>query len=220
MRETVVRPAFRLDREQATEPPAPRMVLGVAGSTGDELVVTAPIELGRDSSAGLPLAADDEISRRHARISPTPGGILVEDLNSVNGTYVDGRMIDGPTLVGPGGRLRIGATTLELSERVAPSYVLEIADGNGGRRRLRLVGPLHVGRHRDAGVALVSDDLVSRVHARLTPSDQGVLVEDLGSRNGTFVNGERVRESCVARPGSRIVVGGTELELLPADRAS
>ena len=220
VRETVVRPAFRLDREQATEPPAPRMVLGVAGSTGDELVVTAPIELGRDSSAGLPLAADDEISRRHARISPTPGGILVEDLNSVNGTYVDGRMIDGPTLVGPGGRLRIGATTLELSERVAPSYVLEIADGNGGRRRLRLVGPLHVGRHRDAGVALVSDDLVSRVHARLTPSDQGVLVEDLGSRNGTFVNGERVRESCVARPGDRIVVGGTELELLPADRAS
>ena len=197
--------------------PARSWVVRVVGSDADELAVTGPIELGRDSSTGLPLAVDDEISRRHAQLSPAPGGVLVEDLGSMNGTYVEERRIEGPTLVPPGGRLRIGETTLEVGERIAPSYVLEIVDAAGGRRRLPLGVPLHIGRHRAAGVALESDDLVSRVHARLTPTGQGVLVEDLGSRNGTFVNGERLGESRVAMPGDRIVVGGTELELLPAD---
>lgn len=215
--ETVSRPAFRLDHALMAEGPARSWVVRVVGSDSEELAVTGPIELGRDSATELPLAVDDEISRRHVQLSPAPGGVLVEDLGSMNGTYVEERRIEGPTLVPPGGRLRIGETTLEVGERIAPSYVLEIVDAAGERRRLPLGVPLHIGRHRAAGVALVSDDLVSRVHARLTPTEQGVLVEDLGSRNGTFVNGERLGESRVARPGDRILVGGTELELIPAD---
>jgi pSer/pThr/pTyr-binding forkhead associated (FHA) protein len=215
--ETVSRPAFRFDHALMAEGPARHWVVRVVGSDADELALTGPVELGRDSSTGLPLVADEEISRRHAQLSPAPGGVLVEDLGSMNGTFVEERRIEGPTLVPPGGRVRIGETTLEVGERVGPTYVLEIVDGAGERRRVPLDVPLHVGRHRDAGVALGSDDLVSRVHARLTPTEEGVLVEDLGSRNGTFVNGERIGEARLARPGDRIVVGGTELDLLPAD---
>ena len=120
VRETVVRPAHRLDREPVDEQAAHRWVLHVAGSADGELVVTGPTVLGRDSAAGLPLALDDEASRRHAQVSPAPGGLLVEDLGSVNGTYVDGRRIDGPTLVTAGGRLQIGTTMLEVDERVPP----------------------------------------------------------------------------------------------------
>jgi pSer/pThr/pTyr-binding forkhead associated (FHA) protein len=53
--------------------------------------------------------------------------------------------------------------------------------------------------------------LVSRLHCRLTaePSDQ-LVVEDLGSTNGTMVNGERV-ERMVLKPGDRLTVGRVEL---------
>ena len=45
---------------------------------------------------------------------------------------------------------------------------------------------------------------MSRVHARLTPTDDAVLVEDLGSRNGTFINDQRVEKPTPARHGDRI----------------
>ncbi len=53
----------------------------------------------------------------------------------------------------------------------------------------------------------VSSALVSRRHARLTLTSLGVAVEDLGSRNGVFVNSERVVGSLRLRPGDRVSVG-------------
>jgi ABC transport system ATP-binding/permease protein len=64
---------------------------------------------------------------------------------------------------------------------------LEIVEGAEAGRRVALSSPLTVGRGEDADLVL-ADVLVSRRHARVTPSDTGAVVEDLGSRNGTFVN--------------------------------
>ena len=57
---------------------------------------------------------------------------------------------------------------------------------------------------------IVDAALVSRVHCRITGSDDGLDVEDLGSTNGTFVNDQRVDKGRLA-PGDRLRIGRVEL---------
>jgi pSer/pThr/pTyr-binding forkhead associated (FHA) protein len=80
-----------------------------------------------------------------------------------------------------------------------------------------------VGRSRSCDLALRSPD-ASRRHAEIAPGASGWLVRDLDSTNGTFVNGERIRERPL-RPGDRIEIGsdaitfcevGVEIERLDA----
>jgi hypothetical protein len=80
----------------------------------------------------------------------------------------------------------------------------------GGRRPLQVRPPVEIGRSKDAGVA-VNDPEVSRQHARLSSYDGVVYVEDLRSRNGTFLNGRRVTEVIEVREGDEIDVGTTRL---------
>ena len=69
-----------------------------------------------------------------------------------------------------------------------------------------------VGRDEQGMGNLGSDPLLSRHHARFRRLDSGqVLLEDLGSTNGTSVNGERIRGPHVLSPGDRITVGTTQL---------
>jgi pSer/pThr/pTyr-binding forkhead associated (FHA) protein len=78
-----------------------------------------------------------------------------------------------------------------------------------------LAGPVTVGRAGDADLVL-ADELVSRHHARITPGGPGAVVEDLGSRNGTFVNGEAVHGPTPLTPGDQLQVGVTLVELRSA----
>src|SRR5215210_8604214 len=94
---------------------------------GKSLQVTAPIVIGRDSAADLTLA-DDQASRRHARLTPRDrDGLVVEDLGSTNGTFVNREEVHGPTPVAAGDELVVGVTVLQLrgAEEVArqPSAV-------------------------------------------------------------------------------------------------
>ena len=60
----------------------------------------------------------------------------------------------------------------------------------------------------------ISDKMLSRQHARIVrDTDGGLTVEDLGSRNGTFLNGERLTTVQVLKPGDRITVGGVTLKV-------
>ena len=68
---------------------------------------------------------------------------------------------------------------------------------------------------RSAGCQLSLDDpLVSRRHALLVVSREGVTVEDLGSRNGVVVNGERIAGTRLVSPGDKILIGSQELTVL------
>jgi class 3 adenylate cyclase len=80
-----------------------------------------------------------------------------------------------------------------------------------GRRPLRLVltEGLELGRECDG--LLLADPGVSRRHARLEPRDGEVLIEDLGSTNGTMVGGELVTEPTPLPPDGVAVLGGTEI---------
>jgi len=77
-------------------------------------------------------------------------------------------------------------------------------------------GTLLIGRGRDCDLRLPSGD-ASRRHAEVCASAEGHVVRDLGSTNGTFVNGEQVR-SRVLRPGDRIQIGSCTITYCRAVR--
>ena len=62
-----------------------------------------------------------------------------------------------------------------------------------------------VGRHRSCDV-VITDDTVSGRHCQITESPDGCVIEDLGSSNGTYVNGKRI-ESTVLKSGDRVTLG-------------
>jgi predicted component of type VI protein secretion system len=78
--------------------------------------------------------------------------------------------------------------------------------------------PLDIGRDRGMPVALERDPQVSPRHARLTPQDGGAVVEDLGSAGGTFVNDQPIHSPRPVRPGDRLRVGLTVLEVRSAQQ--
>lgn len=86
----------------------------VEGSeAGKQLSISGPIDIGREPS--LALALDDtQASRRHARISIQNNAVVVEDLGSTNGTYVNDQPIQAPRVIQAGDRVRIGLTVLQL----------------------------------------------------------------------------------------------------------
>src|SRR6266480_2440234 len=60
----------------------------------------------------------------------------------------------------------------------------------------------------------IADKMLSRQHARiLRDGDGGLMIEDLGSRNGSFVNGERLVSTRPLKSGDRITVGGVTLKV-------
>jgi pSer/pThr/pTyr-binding forkhead associated (FHA) protein len=92
---------------------------------------------------------------------------------------------------------------------------LEIVEGPGAGQQVELTGPIEIGRDQSAGLVL-DDDLVSRRHVRVTPADGGAVAEDLGSSNGTFVNGEEIHLPTQLSPGDHLLVGVTVVELRSA----
>ena len=78
------------------------------------LQIVEPLEIGRECD-GL-LIADSQASRRHALITPRGRDVMIEDLRSTNGTFLDGVRVDTPVLLRPGAVIRVGATTVELVE--------------------------------------------------------------------------------------------------------
>ncbi|MGH9101762.1 MAG: FHA domain-containing protein [Acidimicrobiales bacterium] len=70
-----------------------------------------------------------------------------------------------------------------------------------------------VGRAPGCGVSLPADSFTSHLHARIFLRDGVAYVEDLGSTNGTWLNAQRVETATPLRPGDRLQVGRTVLEL-------
>ena len=68
-----------------------------------------------------------------------------------------------------------------------------------------------LGRAAESGLSLDGDEFASAQHARIGSGPDGVWVEDLGSTNGTFVNGAQVEERRLLQPGDVVRVGQTEL---------
>ena len=89
---------------------------------------------------------------------------------------------------------------------------LEVVEGPDAGMQVSLLDPVLVGRGAAASLRL-SDPLVSHRHARITARDSAAVVEDLGSTNGTFVNGVRVQGPQRLAPGGELVVGTSVMQL-------
>jgi pSer/pThr/pTyr-binding forkhead associated (FHA) protein len=118
-----------------------------------------------------------------------------------------------------------GATALPLArpgglgppaghpQRLGPEklVVLEPAERSGVE--FPLGDEMTVGRAAGCGVSIPEDSFVSQLHARVFRRDGDFFIEDLGSTNGTFLNGKAVSAAAVMRNGDRVQVGRTTLEL-------
>jgi hypothetical protein len=80
-------------------------------------VNSAPITVGRGGQNDLVLDGDEFASARHARIEARGDGVWVQDLDSTNGTFVNGARVVGAERMSPGDILRVGETDLRVEER-------------------------------------------------------------------------------------------------------
>jgi hypothetical protein len=84
-------------------------------AAGSQIDIGQELQIGRSAAAEGRLGDDPEISRQHARITRNPQGqLVVEDLGSTNGTYVNGQRIAGPTTLNPGDTLQMGQSSLSV----------------------------------------------------------------------------------------------------------
>ena len=173
------------------------------------------ITIGREGGNTLVLDAND-VSGYHAEIHCDADGVYLVDLGSTNGTFVNGKRITSRQKLAAWDRVAFATVQAELIDTAGrrPTQVVDYmgqagASASGGS--WRLVGQRGTfetsGRHvigRDAGCDFtVSTNSVSRRHARLELRAGRLMVTDLGSANGTFVNGQRVRER-VLRVGDEV----------------
>jgi ABC-2 type transport system ATP-binding protein len=221
----------------------PEVTLAIVegGESGREFPLTGTVLIGRDPGADV-VVADSEASGRHASFQLVDGGVVVEDLGSTNGTFVNGRRVSGSQRLAAGDRVQLGNTVLEvrglapaavsaqpLVEGLQPTRVRQIPTlpvlvlvaGQQAGTELPVGGQVVVGR--DPGVAdvvLDGDTEISRRHASFAAAGAGLTVQDLGSTNGTFVNGRRLAQDAVTLGnGDRVELGETVIEIRLAGEA-
>ena len=98
---------------------------------------------------------------------------------------------------------------IDLRRGVHPRLTVVAAHGYEPGSSFDLTSGLLLGRDRPAEV-IVEDPFASARHARIAPRGPYNFVEDLGSTNGTFLNGVRVDTAERLAPGDRITIGDTE----------
>jgi len=201
----------------------------VALATGRSIEAREPVvRLGRDPGSTIVFSGDEAnvVSARHAEVRHTSGGWHLVDLGSRNGTLVNGARVTGAVLLQVGDKISLGDSGPKLSvaavtEEVAPTvaehpaiemraYAVSLLHAATGRRHEGRGTRIRLGRGRECEVQLAgeAEAIVSRVHAELTigPSG-GLMIRDAGSKNGTFVNGDRVTGLLPVRLGDHITLG-------------
>jgi pSer/pThr/pTyr-binding forkhead associated (FHA) protein/tetratricopeptide (TPR) repeat protein len=192
--------------------------LVIVDPKGAEQQVTleaAEVVIGRDPSVQIALQ-DRKVSRRHARVFAKNGTYWVEDLGSANGVLVEGRPITAARKLSAGMRFEIGGHGFVFADDPAAAAATRFAllGRNGpyaNQSFLLPAGELGVGRV-DGNAIIIPDVSVSRKHAVLHTSANGIVVEDLDSSNGSWVNGVRVGRRELAL-GDRVRFGNIEFEL-------
>jgi len=177
------------------------------------------------------LVFDKTVSRSHARLEvAADGAVSVEDLSSTNGTQVGGerlmphalrRLLDGDTV-----QFGSVSMTLHLPETAAAvppaaaerpasealAQVSETREGAAGVYPL-LPGITTFGRRPENKVVLTGDLYVSGSHAQISADGGVFILTDIGSTNGTLLNGARleINKPVTLDDGDMIVIGATAL---------
>ena len=111
-----------------------RLVVRTGPNPGMAFDLTKEVTLlGRDVTNDIALG-DAEVSRQHARLTRTPGGIVVEDLGSTNGTFINGERLVAPRVMAMGDLLGFGETVTLDFESSAPEGAATVMGGPPARR--------------------------------------------------------------------------------------
>ena len=95
--------------------PKLRVVSGTAPVPGSSFAIGESMTIGRGQGCTVPMVRDTFASSVHARVYRHSDGWFVEDLDSTNGTFVNGKKISGSQVIVSGDRLQIGQTIFEVS---------------------------------------------------------------------------------------------------------
>lgn len=186
------------------------------------------LRFGRDPDSSVVVRGEAArvASVRHAELRFENGSWLLADLTSKNGTFLNGTRVTTATAVKPGDVIRLGesgpeyrvaAITAALEETLAEhpgvsqrAYGVTLLMTASGRRFEARGTRIRLGRGRECEVQPVEtgDTIVSRVHAELTVgAGGGLVIRDAQSKNGTYLNGERISKPMPIRLGDKIMLG-------------
>ena len=176
------------------------------------------------------LIFDKTVSRSHARLEiEDDGRALVEDLGSTNGTQVGGERLlpNVPRRLANGDAVQFGsiALVLRLPEMAVSDIVPPLASAENARGQvsgmqaggvgivLLKPGMTTFGRRPENTIVLAGDLYVSGAHAQISADDDVFILTDIGSTNGTLLNGERlpINTPVTLDSGDVVVIGATAL---------
>ena len=175
--------------------------------------------IGRGETCDL-ILADKQVSRQHASIQQEQGALWLSDLDATNPAVLDGTALKNRARVAlrPGQTIEIGNYTIsvepsqaaatEVIQRSSP-FTLRWRKGSGAWQDVPLApGSLTIGRGKESDLQ-VSDQKASRQHIQLTLENNAVHVTDLGSTNGTLLDGNPIppRRAVPLSPGQKVTIG-------------
>jgi len=183
------------------------------------------IRIGRGTKNDI-IIHDNEISRDHALLRQATGAYELRDLNSSNGTYVNGQEVITPWLLRTQCIIEFGdSITFDfypgapddsvpdldtkdlIPAKMAQMYLVVYTESQDEPAIYPLDGsPVRIGRSTTCDVVIIEPE-ISREHFVLSRSAQGYMVEDLGSTNGTSVNGALVEGTQLITQEDAIQVG-------------
>jgi len=104
--------------------------------------------------------------------------------------------------------------------RPEKAFALRFISGKyqGGEFPLPAQGEIVIGRSSELDMVLV-EDMVSRRHSKITVAQDQIFIQDLGSTNGTFVNGEKIKRARL-NEGDRILIGTSIIKLVAAESSA
>ncbi|MGB5756287.1 MAG: FHA domain-containing protein [Acidimicrobiales bacterium] len=118
----------------------------------------------------------------------------------------------GKVRAGAGARAGGGKRSGGHGPSVAPISLVILEPPADAGRHFEVMGEMTIGRAAGCQITL-DDTYISQLHARVSNAEAGVVIEDLGSTNGTYLNRQQVTTPVLAGPGDQIQVGGIVMEL-------
>ena len=149
---------------------------------------------------------DNLVSRNHLQIVQDDfGNFRLVDFGSKNGCYVNGKRVYGEVEISPNDIIRIGNTTLPWKNF--------FSNRGSGNRNPSIIKSVKFGREFGNIPALANDHSASRVHCEIVQYSDGTCrIVDLGSKNGTFVNGKIITGETVLASTDVVRIGNTLLK--------
>lgn len=189
--------------------------------TGREYDISfQPMIIGGGDEVAVQLDANTSVSQHHALLTVDDDELLITNLDSGSGTYVDGAKVTEPTPLHVASRVQIGGQVLEVTAFRREASVLgvsfEVVKGpEVGQVHWVYFKEMTVGRSAAAQIKFADPTgTLSRLHARFNLKNGEVYLTDLGSKNGTYVDGFRIEEPTVVEPRMCIEFSGIICEVV------